>query len=216
MEGGQFYDNAINPTKILVNTPEGIKGLADYQSLFTEHFNPPYAEMASGPWGAGDIDSLLTGKIAFARIGAFDFAQIQQQNLTSKIGAMPQLSLNGKQITIGNVNSFGVFKGSKYPEQAWEFVKWAAQTGPDKTYAQLSDVPSDTTAFNQMSTYITPSVYVPTLLAAGKVFQPDAMTPHQQYSTDLTSIITDLANGKLTPAKAAQQLEQKGNADLAG
>jgi multiple sugar transport system substrate-binding protein len=215
MEGGQFYDNAINPTKILANTPAGIKGLADYQSLFTENLTPPYSQQASGPWGAGDIDSLLTGKIAFARIGAFDFAQIQQQNLVSKIGAMPQLSINGKQVTIGNVNSFGVFKGSKYPEQAWEFVKWAAQTGPDETYAKLSDVPSDSTAFTQMSTYITPSVYVPTLLAAGKVFQTDVMTPHPQYSTDVTSITTDLANGKLTPAQAAQQWEQKGNADLA-
>ena len=116
---------------------------------------------------------------------------------------MPQLSINGKQVTIGNVNSFGVFKGSKYPEQAWEFVKWAAQTGPDETYAKLSDVPSDSTAFTQMSTYITPSVYVPTLLAAGKVFQTDVMTPHPQYSTDVTSITTDLANGKLTPAQAS-------------
>ncbi len=216
MRGGQFYDTPINPTKVLANTPEGIQGLADYQSLFTENLNPPYAEMATGAWGTGDTDSLQTGKIAFARMGAFDFADIISKNLQDTIGAMPEFSINGKQVTIGNANSFGVFKGSKNPQQAWEFIKWAIQTGPDTTYAKLSDVPSDITAFSQMSTYLTPQEYVPTLTSATKGFQTDVLTPHQQYGTDLLAIITDLANGKLTPAKAAQQLEQKGNADLGG
>ncbi len=215
MRGGQFYDNPVNPTKVLANTPEGIQGLADYQSLFTENLTPPYAEMATGAWGTGDTDSLQTGKIAFARMGAFDFADIISKNLQNTIGAMPEFSINGKQVTIGNANSFGIFKGSKNPQQAWEFIKWATQTGPDTTYAKLSDVPSDLTAFSQMSTYLTPQEYVPTLTSATKGFQTDVLTPNQQYGTDLLAIITDLANGKLTPTKAAQQLEQKGNADLA-
>jgi multiple sugar transport system substrate-binding protein len=215
MRGGQFYDNFVNPTKVLSNTPEGIQGLADYQSLFTENLTPPFAEQATGAWGTGDTDSLVTGKIAFARMGAFDFADIISKNQQDTIGAMPEFSINGKQVTIGNSNSFGIFKGSKNPQQAWEFIKWAIQTGPDTTYAKLSDVPSDITAFNQMSTYLTPTEYVPTLASATKGFQTDAMTPHLQYGTDLLTIITDLANGKLSPTQAAQQLEQKGNADLA-
>ncbi|MBA2391761.1 MAG: sugar ABC transporter substrate-binding protein [Ktedonobacteraceae bacterium] len=215
MRGGQFYDNPVNPTKVLATTPEAIQGLADYQSLFTENLNPPYAEMATGAWGTGDTDSLITGKIAFARMGAFDFADIISKNQQDKIGAMPLFSINGKQVTIGNANSFGIFKGSKNPQQAWEFLKWAVQTGPDTTYAKLSDVPSDITAFSQMSTYLTPQVYVPTLTSATKGFQTDVITPHLQYGTDLLTVITDLTNGKLTPEKAGQQLVQKGNVDLA-
>ncbi len=214
MEGGQVYDNPINPKKILINTPEGIKGLADFQNLYTQNIVVPFAQQANGPWGTGDLDSLLTNKVAFARIGAFDFAQIQQQNLTDKIGATPFFSINGKQVTLGNTNSFGIYKNSQNANQAWEFVKWATQTDPDKTYAKISDVPSDANAFNAMSSYITPAQYVPTLLAAAKPFQPLAMTPHQQLSTDYVNILTDLANGKITPAQAAQQMEQKGNADL--
>jgi multiple sugar transport system substrate-binding protein len=216
MLGGKFYDNPVNPTKVLANTPEGIQGLADYQSLFTENLTPPYAEQATGQWGAGDTDSLQTGKIAFARMGAFDFADIISKNLQDTIGAMPLFSINGQQVTIGNANSFGIFSQSKNQQQAWEFIKWATQTGPDTTYAKLSDVPSDITAFNQMSTYLTPQEYVPTLTSATKGFQTDVLTPHQQYGTDLLTVITDLANGKLSAAQAAQQLEQKGNADLAG
>jgi multiple sugar transport system substrate-binding protein len=216
MRGGKFYDNPVNPTKVLANTPEGIQGLADYQSLFTENLTPPYAQLATGAWGTGDTDSLQTGKIAFARMGAFDFADIISKNLQNTIGAMPEFSINGKQVTIGNANSFGIFSQSKNQQQAWEFIKWATQTGPDTTYAKLSDVPSDLTAFSQMSTYLTPQEYVPTLTSATKGFSTDVLTPHQQYGTDLLTIITDLANAKITPAQAAQQLEQKGNVDLAG
>lgn len=214
MEGGKVYDNPINPKKMLINTPEGIKGLADWQSLYTENLSMSIADQVNGPWGTGDLDSLLTGKVAFARIGAFDFAQIQQQNLQDKIGATPIFSVNGKQVTLGNANSFGIYKGSQHVQEAWEFVKWASSTEPDKTYAKLSDVPSDMTAFDQMSSYLAPAVYVPTLTSATKGWAPIVMTPHQQLSTDFSNILTDLANGKLTPTQAAQQFEQKGNADL--
>ncbi len=214
MHGGQVYDNPINPTKILVNTPEGIQGLTDWQSLFTQHLNPPYAEMANGPWGTGDIDSLQTNKVAFARIGAFDFALIEQQNLTDQIGATPVFAVNGKQVTLGNVNSFGIYRGSQHVNEAWEFIKWATSTAPDKTFAKISDVPSNIAAFNAMSSYITPQVYIPTLNSAAQGWGPLVMTPHQQLGTDFSNILTDLANAKITPAQAAQQMEQKGNADL--
>lgn len=215
LEGGQVYDNVVNPKKMTLSTPEGIKGLADWQSLYTEHLNPPFAEQSNGPWGSGDIDSLLTDKVAFARMGAFDFAQIQEQKLEDKIGATPIFGMNGKQVTLGNANSFGIYKGSKYPEQAWEFIKWVTSTGPDKEFAKISDVPSNTEALNQMTSYITPQVYVPTLTSAMKGWGPIVMTPNPQFGTDLGNILTDLANGKLTPEQAAKQMEQKGNADLA-
>jgi multiple sugar transport system substrate-binding protein len=215
LEGGQVYDNPVNPKKMTLNTPEGIKGLTHWQSIYTEHLSPPFAEQGSGPWGSGDIDSLLTDKVAFARIGAFDFAQIQEQKLEDKIGAMPIFGINGKQVTLGNANSFGIYKGSKYVEQAWEFIKWVTSTEPDKTFAKISDVPSNTEAFDQMASYITPQQYVPTLTSAIKGWGPIVMTPNQQFGTDMGNILTDLANGKLTPAQAAKQMEDKGNADLA-
>ncbi|HZR42205.1 MAG TPA: sugar ABC transporter substrate-binding protein [Ktedonobacteraceae bacterium] len=214
MEGGQVYDNPINPKKITLTTPEGIKGLTDWQSLYTQNLNVPFAQQVNGPFGTGDIDSLLTNKVAFARIGAFDFAQIQQQNLQDKIGATPIFSVNGKQVTLGNANSFGVYKGSQHAEAAWEFIKWAISTEPDKTFAKISDVPTDMAAFNQMNAYITPQQYIPTLTSAAKGWGPIVMTPKQQLATDYTNILTDLANGKITPTQAAQQMEQKGNADL--
>lgn len=215
MEGGQVYDTFIDPKKVLLNTPAGIKGLADWQSLYTENLAVPFAEQNNGPFGAGDIDSLLTNKVAFSRIVLADFAQVVQQNLTSQLGVMPIFSINGKQVTCGNANSFGIFANSKHPNEAWEFIKWATSTG-NKQFGLVSDIPADQTAFNTMASYIQPASWAQTLIAAHKGFALSAMTPSQQYTaTDLSNITTDLANGKLTPAQAAQQLEQKGNADFA-
>ena len=215
MEGGKAYDNLVNPKKILVNSPEGIKGLTDFQNLYTQNATVPFTQQVNGPFGAGDIDSLLTNKVAFARLGAFDFSQIVQQNLQSQVGIAPLFSINGKQVTMGNANSFGIFSNSKNADAAWEFIKWATSTAGDTVFAKISDVPSNTTAFNQMKSFITPAEYVPTLAAGEKGFMPIVMTPSQQFSTDLTDILTDLMNGKSTPKQAAQLLETKGNADFA-
>ncbi|HEY7416325.1 MAG TPA: sugar ABC transporter substrate-binding protein, partial [Ktedonobacteraceae bacterium] len=153
MEGGQVYDNFIDPKKVLLNTPAGIKGLADWQSLYTQNLAVPYAEQANGPFGAGDIDSLLTNKVAFSRIVLADFAQVVQQNLTSQLGVMPIFSVNGKQVTCGNANSFGIFANSKHPNEAWEFIKWATSTG-NAQFGKISDIPADQTAFSTMDSYI--------------------------------------------------------------
>jgi multiple sugar transport system substrate-binding protein len=215
MEGGQVYDNPINPKKILVNTPEGIKGLADWQSLYTEHLAVPIEEQVSGPFGTGDIDSLLTNKVGFSRVVLADFAQVVQQNLESQIGVTPFFSVNGKQVTCSNVNSFGIYAGSKHQEEVWTFIKWATSTG-NKEFGKISDIPADQTAFNALPSYLKPTSFAQSLIAARKGFEISVMTPSQQYiSTDLTNILTDLANGKLTPTAAAQQIEQKGNADFA-
>jgi multiple sugar transport system substrate-binding protein len=215
MEGGQLFDTAIDPKKVLLNTPEGIKGLADWQSLYTENLAVPFAEQANGPFGTGDIDSLLTNKVAFSRVVLADFAQVVQQNLTTQIGVMPRWNLNGKLIINSNVNSFGIFANSKHPNEAWEFIKWAVSTG-NKQFGQISDIPVDQTAFNTMASYLQPSSWAQTLIASRPGFAMAPMTPSQQFnSTDLSNIFTDLAAGKLTPTQAAQQLEQKGNADFA-
>jgi multiple sugar transport system substrate-binding protein len=213
MEGGQVYDNPINPKTMTVNTPEGIKGLTDWQRLYSENLAVPVEIQANGAFGAGDIDSLLANKVAFSRIVLADFLQIQQQNLMDQIGVTPLFSINGKQFTIGGVNSFGVFANSKHPQEVWQFIKWATSAG-QKVFGQVSDLPADQTAASQMASTTRPASFVTTLLAAEKGFTPGVMTPNAQFSTDITNIMTDLANGKLTPEKAAQQLQSKGQADI--
>jgi len=217
MEGGQVYDNPINPTKLLLNDPSNsaavLKGLTDYQNLFTQNLAVPYAQMGNGAYGTGDIDSLLTNKVAFSRVVLGDFLQIQQQNLTTQIGVTPLFAINGKQVTSGNANSFGIYANSKHPNEAWEFIKWATSAG-QKGFGQVSDIPADMTASNTMASYIQPAAFTQTLIACEKNFAPEVMTPNAQYNTDIGNILPDLSTGKITPAQAAQQIQSKGQADL--
>lgn len=210
MEGGTIYDNPINPTKITINTPEGIAGLADYVSLFTENIAVPFDQLANGPWGAGDLPSLQTGKVAFARSGAFYF-----QEMSSSLSVAPLFSINGKRAATGAANGLSIYAGSKHPNEAWEFLKWAAQTQAELQFATFSDVPAEQGALAKLDTVITPKAFVPTLLSGLSAFKPAVMTTNSQISTVLSDITTDLVHGKITPAQAAAQMEQQGNAALA-
>lgn len=213
MEGGQVYDNPVNPKTITTNNAPGIKGLTDWQNLYTQNIAVPNAIQGNGAYGQGDIDSLLTNKVAFARLVLADFNQVIQQNLQDQIGVTPLFAINGKQVTSGNANSFGIFAGSKHPNEAWTFIKWATSAG-NKAYGQISDIPANQTYFNAMGSYIQPSAFTQTLISAEKGFIPEVMTPSQQFGTDIGDILTDLSTAKITPAQAAQQIQTKGQADL--
>lgn len=217
MEGGQVYDNPVNPKKLVLTDPANsaaaLKGLTDYQNLFTQNIAVPYAEMSNGAFGAGDIDSLLTNKVAFARVVLGDFNQIVQQNLADQIGVTPLFAINGKQVTCGNANSFGIFADSKHPNEAWTFIKWATSAG-QRGFGQVSDIPADNDASAAMGSYIQPADFTKTLIACEKNFVPEVMTPNAQYTTDIGNILTDLATGKITPAQGVQQIQAKGQADI--
>ncbi|HCI79379.1 MAG TPA: hypothetical protein DHW02_06800 [Ktedonobacter sp.] len=210
MEGGSVYDNPVNPTKITINTPAGIQGIMDYKSLFTDNLAPPYAQLNNGPWSF-DLGALQTGKIGFARVGAWLFTDIMSSSI--KIGITPLFTI--KQPTVlGGVNSLAVYAGSKHIPEAWEFVQWASSTQPEISFAKFSDIPANTAAFSQLNSYIQPSSFAPTLQAAYPTFAPLVMTTHQQLSSAFGDITTSLMNNKITPAQAAAQMEQQGNAIL--
>ncbi len=210
MEGGHVYDRPVNPTKVTINTPEGIKGLEDYQSLFTENLAPPYAQLTNGPWSF-DLGALQTNKIGFARVGAWLFSDIQSSSI--KIGIAPLFTIN-TPVVEGGVNSLAIYSGSKHINEAWQFIKWAAGVQPEISFAKFSDIPANKTALSQLSTYISPANFAPTLLAAYPTFWPQVMTNNQQISSTFSDIITSMMSNKITPAQAAAQMEQQGNALL--
>jgi ABC-type glycerol-3-phosphate transport system substrate-binding protein len=214
MEGGKVYDNPINPKKVVLNdTPAGVKGLADWQALYTQNLAVPLATQGNGPFGAGDLDSLQTGKVGFARLVLADFLQITTGGLDTNLGVAPLFSINGNKATSGNANSYAAFAGSKHIPETWTFIKWATSTGSEG-FGKVSDIPVDKMAFNNLASYTQPAAYAKTLIAAEKSFVPVGMTPKTQYTTDIQNILTDLSTGKITPTQAAQQIETQGNKDL--
>ncbi len=210
LEGGSTYDNYVNPTKMTINTPAGIQGLTDYLSLFTQNMAPPSDQLTNGPWSF-DLGALETNKIGFARVGAWLFNDIQSS--APYVATAPLFCI--KQCVLPTtVNSLAIYSGSKNQAAAWEFLKWASQVQPEISFAKFSDIPANTGALSQMSTYITPKAFVPTLESALPTVQSSLITPNQQLATSLSDVITDMVHGKLTPTQAAAQMQQQGNSIL--
>jgi multiple sugar transport system substrate-binding protein len=209
MHGGSMYDNFVSPTKVTVNTPEGIAGLADYQKLFTDHIVPPIDEQHDNRWLNGDIDSLRTGKVAMARVGPWNFADIAGKS--PNIGVAPLPVVGGKLAFYSGANGYAISAESKHQKQAWEFLQWMLQTPNQVEFAKFSDVPVDKQALSQLSTYITPSEFAPALQASIPGFRPGLLTVQEELGKDVGLIIDDLGRGKLTPEQAAAAIEKKGN-----
>ena len=212
MHGGSMYDNFVSPTKVTINTPEGIAGLADYQKLFADKIVPPIDEQHDNQWLNGDIDSLRTGKIAMARIGPWNFADIATKS--PNIGVAPLPTVGGKLAFYSGANGYAVSAESKHKAQAWEFLKWMLQTPNQVEFAKFSDVPVDKQALGQLSTYITPQEFAPALSASIPGFRPGLLTVQEQLGKEVGLIIDDMGRGKLTPEQAAAEIEKKGNALL--
>ena len=209
MRGGQVYDHAVNPTRMTMNTPAAIQGLADYQSMFTEGVTPSIDHIAD--FGGGYIGSLQTGKIAIAAVGPWDFGTIVASKLN--YGVAPSVTIKRAAMDSG-ANGYGIYKGSKNTDAAWTFIKWATQTQNQLNYAKFSDIPVDHDAFLRVGSVIQPESFVQTLRSQENAFRPGVLTPSAQLSTTLTNITNDLARGRLTPAKAAAQMQEQGNALL--
>ena len=209
MEGGQVYDRIINPTKMTLNSAAGISGLADYQSMYKMGVTPSVEHIAD--YGGGYIQALQTGKVAIAAIGPWDFGTILASNLP--YGVAPNPTIKRASLDAG-ANGYGIYKGSKNAEAAWTFIKWAMQAQNQLKFATFSDIPANKTAFAEVGSVVKPSAFVPTLRSQVKAYQPGVLSANAQLTTTLTNISQDLARGRLTPAQAAAQMEQQGNALL--
>ena len=206
MEGGQFYDRQIKPTKMMVTTPAGIRGLADWQQMFTLGVTPPYDHWTD--FAGGYFQGMQTGKIAIAAIGPWNFSTIASTKIN--VGLMPTPKIVKADMESG-ANGFCIYKGTKNLDAAWEFLKWAVSTGPQLEYVTFSDIPANNVAFAKMDSAIKPAEYAPTLHAEVAEYQPSVVSLATTLSSAINTVLIDLARGKLTPAKAAAQIESVGN-----
>ncbi|GAA2389164.1 sugar ABC transporter substrate-binding protein [Catellatospora methionotrophica] len=212
MRGGSMYDNFVSPTKVTVNSPQGIAGLADYASLFTDKIVPPIDEQRENQWLNGDLDSLRTGKVAMARVGPWNFADIAAKS--PNIGVFPLPKIGDSLVLYSGANGYAISGESEHPKEAWAFLKWMLKTENQVEFAKFSDVPVDVEALKKLPEFITPKDFAPTLLASVPAFRPGLLTVKEELGKDVGLIIDDLGRGKLTPEQAAGEIEKKGNALL--
>jgi multiple sugar transport system substrate-binding protein len=212
MAGGSAYDNYVNPTRVTINTPEGIAGLTAWNSLFKENIVPSLDTWYNGDWGdAAGINVLKTGKVAMGELGPWDFVEINSKKLNYGIAPYPVIKQQAEHAT---TNGFGIFKGSAHPKEAWEFIKWALQPPNQLNFAKFSDLPVDKQAFNSLATVINPKEFAGTLLAQLPALKPALISNKKDLRPALDAIVADMSRGRYTPEQAAAEMEKQGNAIL--
>jgi ABC-type glycerol-3-phosphate transport system substrate-binding protein len=185
--------------------------LADYLSLFQEHVVPPISELANNIWGDGDLPSLRTGTIAMTAIGAWDFGDIVAQQLP--IGVFPGFMIK-QAVQYTTANGIGIFKQTRHPKEAWQFLSWATQTAHQLRYATFGDLPSDKSALQEIGKVMRPAEFAGTMLSALPSYRPGLLTQYPQLDSTLGNVVLDMVRGKYGPAEAAATMEKKGNGIL--
>jgi multiple sugar transport system substrate-binding protein len=206
--GGHFVDNYTKPTKVTINTPEGIAGFQAYVDLIKEKVSPPFSDQWNGPWGSPD-SAVATKKVAMMCSGPWALGPLKDGNI--KFGTAP-IFVNKVRATRGYINFLAIAKNSKNPKAAWKFIQWMTSTGQVE-FTKTGDLPANTKALAAvmkepaqwpkeiMDAYYSELPYVIT----------GPMVPSDEFSTVTQEIIDNLLMLRITPQEATKQMEDKLN-----
>jgi multiple sugar transport system substrate-binding protein len=208
--GGSFVDNYTRPTKVTVNTPEGIAGLQYFADLFKDQINVPFSDQWNGPWGSPD-SALNTKKVAIVQTGPWSISSILDNKIN--IGATPSFA-GKKRANFGYVNFLAISKGSKKAAAAWKFIKWVGSVQGQLEFTKTGDLPANAKAMETAKK--NPAQYSADIMDAYYNELPYVITgpmlPSEEFNTVTTNIINDLLQGRITAAECAKKLESEGNA----
>lgn len=117
--GGRWYDDMVNPTKVLFNSPETVAALTTMQDLIFKHKAAPTA--ADSTVLGGGFDS---GKIAMDITGVWSI--VYRSDNTDFKWDLANLPVNPGQerMTAALYAGYAIPKSTKNPELAWEFAKF--------------------------------------------------------------------------------------------
>ncbi len=209
--GGKLMDSYTHPTKIMVNTPEGIKGLALAQRLFTENVMQPYTGEWQTEYGTPDT-AVATGKIAFMQTGPWGLGPLNEAKINYGTCPIPVVK---NRATRGYYNSLAIYRSAKNPKGAWELVKWLAEAEGQLEFAKTGDLPANKNALARaqkaganadiMKAYYSELPYV--------IVGP--MLPTSEWDGMLNTALTDLFQLRATPEQTAAKIEAEGNSIIA-
>jgi len=208
--GGKFLDNDTRPTKVMINTPQGIAGLQYFADLFKNKINVPYSDQWNGPWGSPD-SAVCTKKVALELTGPWSISAIREAKVN--FGTAPSF-MGKKRSTFGYINLLSISKDSKNAQAAWKFIKWMCSAQGQLEFTKTGDLPANTKAM--ASAQKNPVQYTTGIMDAYYNELPYVITgpmlPSEEFNTVTNNIIHDLIEGRITATEAAKKLESDGNA----
>ncbi|AEJ60362.1 extracellular solute-binding protein family 1 [Spirochaeta thermophila DSM 6578] len=204
--GGKILDDDIRPTRVMLNSPEGIAALKLAKRAFQEELEPPYSTEWAGPWGTPD-SAVATGKVAFMHTGGWGLPPLRDAGIDFGTAPLPYPA--GKQrATRGYVNFLSIYRGSQKVDAAWTFVKWMCGEGQPE-FAKTGDLPANAkylevvkkTAPDYMKAFFSDLPYVIT----------GPMLPTDEFGSLLEATMTDFFQDRISAEEAVRIIEEEGN-----
>jgi multiple sugar transport system substrate-binding protein len=209
--GGNILDPK-DPTKVLVDSPQAIAGLATERSMITDGISPEtvtvYKEDESaGPFLNGDAVFLRNWPYVYALIGTPDYPNLKPE----QVGVSELPSSDGKpgNGTVGDQPLY-ISASSKHPDAAWKFIEFL--TAPEQQRLRALEGAYLPT---RSDLYDDPEIQdsVPVVALAKEALQHTRPRPVSPYYSDMSLEMQEQfyasLKGETTPEEAARTLKSE-------
>ena len=190
-------------TKAEFDSSQVTDALTFYRSMWTAGDMPNLAKTDDG---SGALTAFEGGKIGMIPLGAFAVGSLKTAKINFGITPLP--GKTGGSSAFAGGDEIAIPSGSKHPDQAWEFLKWATDTQAQTVLAKQAIVP--------VRTDLLSTIYYP-LDPRYKILGAAMSTGHTPYSVVENALLNDnngpyikmiseaVFNGDIKAAQAAGQ-----------
>ncbi|HEX7170590.1 MAG TPA: extracellular solute-binding protein, partial [Rubrobacter sp.] len=209
--GGNVLDPE-DPTKVLIDSPQAIAGLATERAMITEGTSPEavavYQEDESaGAFLNGDAIFLRNWPYIYALVGTSDYPKLR----TDQVGVSELPSADGRpgNGTVGDQPLY-ISATSKYPEAAWKLIEFLTAPEQQKLRAiEGSYLPTRIALYDDSEIQDS----VPVVPLAREALQHTRPRPVSPYYSDMSLEMQEQFNASLvgdtTPEEAARTLKEE-------
>ena len=201
-----------DPTKVLVDSPEAIAGLATERSMITEGISPEgvavYKEDESaGAFLNGDAVFLRNWPYVYALVGTSDYPKLEPDQVG--VSELPSADGEPGNGTVGD-QPFYISSNSKNPDAAWKFIQFLTAPEQQKLRAvEGAYLPT------RIALYEDPEIKekVPVVPLARVALQHTKPRPVSPYYSDMSLEMQEQFNaslkGDISPEEAARTLKEQ-------
>lgn len=209
--GGEVLDPQ-DPTKVVVDSPEAIAGLATERSMITDGISPQAVSVykedeSAGAFLNGDAVFLRNWPYVYALVGTSDYPKLS----TDQVGVSELPSADGEpgNGTVGD-QPFYISSTAKDPDAAWKFIQFLTAPEQQKLRAvEGAYLPTRTALYDD------PEIQkkVPVVPLAREALQHTRPRPVSPYYSDMSLEMQEQFNaslaGDISPEEAAKTLKEQ-------
>ena len=173
----QMWDSDEHPTKLYLDNPMAVEVFRFASDCFNKyHWIPSNNDISLGA-GSTMQDEFRKGHIAMLESGAWDIQDMRLKHTGEwDIAPFPRFARANSDYLPGEGAGAAMFRGTKYPEQTWKWIKY--YTGV-RALTEMAHDGESQPSIRRLA--ITPGIWLPAKGATG----PDAMPAHLAISDEV-------------------------------